>query len=135
MSQNYETTVLNPENPSGERITATIPHSVYSRVYKNDSVQYENIRAACFVLENTARIFKGVRDFNQGGWCFTGRPINWYIREDVVAPFPGNLVYAVYMNPNYTVYEWRAEKCDAADDLCPVNWRSRYTALVWKNTP
>jgi hypothetical protein len=72
--------------------------------------------------------------FNQGGWCYTARPEEWYIKEGIAVPFPKELVFAVYLNPYLRVYEGRAEHVDAADPLCPVNWRTRYRGLTWKNT-
>ena len=82
---------------------------------KHSRVDFENLRAAKHVLDNTERIFYGVRAFNQGGWCYTGRPTEWYIKEGIIIPFPNKLVFAVYMNPQMMVYECRAEQA-AIDD-------------------
>jgi hypothetical protein len=85
------------------------------------------------VLENTKRIFSGVRRFNDGGWCFTGRPEMWYIRENVRAPFQKEYVFAVYLNPALNVYEARAERVAKDDEYSPCDWQDRYFALIWKS--
>ncbi len=71
--------------------------------------------------------------FNQGGWCYTGRPAECYIREAVIVPFPKDRVFAVYLNPNLQVYECRAEYSAGDDPLCPVDWQERYRGLTWKS--
>jgi hypothetical protein len=125
---------IDPNDPTGPKIDAIFPGVYTLRLYKYSPVDYENLRAAKHVLENPKRIFFGVRVFNQGGWCYTGRPPEWYIKERAVVPFPKDRVFAVYLNPNMQVYECRAEYTDAVDPLCPVNWQDRYRGLTWKST-
>jgi hypothetical protein len=134
MSKDYLQPIINPTDPTGEKIHAVLPHPLILVYYKLYPVRYENLRAAKFVLENPERIFTGVRQFNEGGWCFTGRPKLWYIREGVRAPFPDNLIFAVYLNSRFVVYECRAERAASDDRSCPVDWQNRYNGLVWKNT-
>src|SRR5437867_2194753 len=93
--QNYLVDIINPENVNGPKIKAIIPHRVYLRFYWKSPVKYENLVAAKFVLENPLRIFSRVRQFNEGGWCFTGKPTSWNIREGVRVPFLEHLVFAV----------------------------------------
>ena len=134
MGKDFCIDVLNPEDPSGPKISATMPHRYFSHLYKYHPVQYENLRAAKVVLEAPSRIFNGVRAFNEGGWCFTGRPENWTIAERITAPFPDKLVFAVYLNQGFLVYECRAEPAAEDDPLSPKGWQDRYSALVWKRT-
>jgi len=105
MSADYIQPILDPEDPEGPRVQAVLPGRLISYYYKFHPVNYENLRAAKFVLEHPKRLFAGIRAFNEGGWCFTGRPETWHIREDVTAPFPANLVFAVYLNSRCFVYE------------------------------
>ncbi len=91
-------------------------------------------RAAEYVLENVTRIFRGIRKLNEGFWCFTGRPVEWYIRRDVIVPFPDTLIFAVCMDSRMRVYDCRAERAADDDPMCPVDWRGRYEGLVWKST-
>ncbi len=132
MGKDYFTEVINPSDPKGPKTTAIIPYQLILNYYKFSPVRYENFRVAKEVLENPQRIFSGIRQFNEGGWCFTGKPESWYIRQAVQAPFPNNLVFTVYLNSNYYVYEARAEACAEDDFLCPKDWKNRYGALVWK---
>lgn len=134
MAADYSCKTVDPTNPRGERIDAIFPGDLTLRMYKYSPVQYENLRAAKFVLENARRIFFGIREFNDGGWCYTARPVEWHVRPNVIAPFPENLIYAVYVNPNMRVYEWRAEPVDEDDPFCPDDWQNRYRGMTWKNT-
>ena len=104
------------------------------RYYKYSPVRYWNLIAAKFVLEYPQRIFWGVREYNEGGWCYTARPQEWFVKESIKAPFPKDTVFAVYLNPNLRVYECRAEYAADDDPMCPIDWRNRYRGLVWKST-
>ncbi len=132
MANDYFINIINPLDPAGEPTRARIPHRVYLQYFKFYPVRYENLRATKHVLENPLRIFSGVRAFNEGGWCFTGRPISWYIRPDVVVPFPAELVFCVYLNARLSMYEARADKGATDDPDCPAAWQNRYQELVWK---
>jgi hypothetical protein len=133
MPNNFLIDIINPDNPSGAKETAIIPHWLILNYFKYAPVRYENLRAAKHVLENTKRIFAGVRRFNDGGWCFTGRPDMWYVKENVRVTFPKELVFAVYLNPRLYVYEARAEQVATDDEFSPCEWRDRYSALIWKS--
>ena len=40
-----------------------------------------------------------IREFNDGGWCFTGRPKNWYIKENVEVPVPRHSMFSmIFLN-------------------------------------
>ena len=134
MADNFACKTIDPNNPTGPKVDAIFPGGLTLRYFKYMPVRYLNLVAAKFVLENTQRIFSGVREFNEGGWCYTGWPAEWYVKENEKAPFPRDMVFAVYLNPNMRVYECRAEYAAEDDRLCPVDWRNRYRGLTWKNT-
>ena len=134
MAADYACKTINPSDPDGPKIDAIFPGDLTTRYYKYSPVRYQNLKAAKFVLEHTDRIFFGVREFNEGGWCYTARPAQWHIRENTTAPFPNDMVYAVYLNPNMRVYECRAERAAQDDPKCPVDWQNRYRGLTWKST-
>ena len=134
MARNIACKIIDPRNPTGPKIEGIFPEDLSVRYLKYSPVRFWNLIAAKYVLEHTQRIFFGVREFNEGGWCYTGRPSEWYIRERIVVPFPKGLVFAVYLNPFMKVYESRAERADADDPMCPVDWQQRYGELIWKST-
>lgn len=125
---------LNPLDPMGTKIEITIPGDLIERFHKTEPVKYENFRAVKKVLDNPLRIFSGVRTFNEGGWCYVGRPDVWCVRERVIMDFPKHLVFAVYVNPAMFLYEFRGERADSSDPLNPINWEDRYGGVVWKST-
>jgi hypothetical protein len=134
MSKDYFQPIINPSNPGGAKLDAILPARLILNYFKYYPVRYENLRAAKHVLEYPRRIFTGVRQFNEGGWCFTGRPHVWYVQEHVQTPFPDNLVFAVYLNSRFVVYECRAERAANDDPNCPEDWQNRYGGLIWKST-
>ena len=134
MAADYYCETLNPRDPKGPKAKILFPGCFTEKLYKTAPVDYENLRAAKFVLENVRRIFFGLRRFTEGGWCYTGRPEEWCVRPDVTATFPSNRVFAVYVNSRLHVFQCRAEYADENDRDCPRNWESRYRGLIWKNT-
>lgn len=134
MAADYACRTRDPQNPVDGFVDAIFPADLTLQWYKSSPVRYENLRAAKYVLEHVERIFRGIREFNRGGWCYTGRPTEWHLRKDVVAPFPSKLVFAVYLNPRLRVYEARAEVAAIDDPMSPKDWANRYEGLVWKHT-
>jgi len=134
LADDFACETIDPGDPTGAKAKAIFPGDYTTRLFKYSPVDYWNLIAAKHVLEHTERIFFGVRELNEGGWCYTGRPIEWYIKEGVVASFPDNMVFAVYLNPNMRVYECRAEYVADDDPHCPNDWQTRYRGLTWKST-
>jgi len=133
LTADFACKTINPEDTGGPKVDAVFPGYLTSKSFNVTPVNYWNLIAAKYVLENVKRIFTGVREYNEGGWCYTGRPEEWYIREQVIVPFPEQPVFAVYLNPKMRVYEWRAEYAAEDDHFCPVQWQNRYRGLVWKS--
>jgi len=134
LTRNYQYQTINPEDPTGPKIDVTIPGDLILKFYTTNYVKYQNFEAAKYVLDNPRRIFSGVRQFNEGGWCYVGCPQNWYIKERVCVPFPDNMIFTVYLNLNMFLYEFRAELRDDDDPLSPIDWKYRYRGLIWKST-
>ena len=135
MTADFEWETIDPNNPTGPKVTVIFPGHYTLYLYKHAPVSFLNLQAAKYVLDNPERVFSGVRRLNEGEWwCYTGRPNEWHIREGVVATFPRDKVFAVYLNSRMRVYECRAEYAADDDPLCPVNWQTRYKGLTWKNT-
>ncbi|MCX7425269.1 MAG: hypothetical protein NTW96_06545 [Planctomycetia bacterium] len=133
MAADYACLTIDPTNPDGPRIEVVFPAAYTTRLFKYAPVDFENLRSAKYVLENTQRIFFGVRAFNEGGWCFSGRPREWFLKERIVVPFPHDKVFVVYINPRMQVYECRAEFIAEDDPLAPIDWQTRFRGLTWKS--
>ena len=134
MAVDYSCETIDPNNPAGPRIQVIFPAAYTLRLFKYNPVDFEKLRAAKYVLENTGRIFFGVRQFNEGGWCYTGHPPEWTIKPQIVVPFPRDKLFAVYVNPRMHVYECRAELVAPDDASFPRDWKTRYRGLIWKST-
>lgn len=131
---NYEQETIDPGNPSGPKIKVIIPHYIYERAYKYNPVKYENLRAVKEVLENPQRIFWGIREHAEGGWCYVGKPRQLYVKENTIIDFPEDKVFAVYINPRFVVFDWCLEYIDKSNEMSPEGWQERYRSLVWKST-
>jgi hypothetical protein len=131
---NFYHKTLDPNNPTGPKIEVVIPHYIYERFFKYNSIKYENIRAVKEVLDNPLRIFWGIRAHSEGGWCYVGVPTSIYIQENITADFPRDKVFAVYISDNYEVFDWILEYVDDRDNLNPKGWEERYRSLRWKST-
>jgi hypothetical protein len=130
----YRQKTVDPNNPTGPKIEVIIPHCIYDRAYKYTSVKYENLRAAKEVLENPLRIFWGIREHSEGGWCYVGKPAKLYVSETTIIDFPQDKVFAVYVTDRYEVFDWNVEYADDKDALSPKGWESRYRSLKWAST-
>ena len=125
---------VDPNNPTGPKIDVFLPKDICSMVYKYNSVKYDNLRAAKEVLGNPQRIFWGIREHSEGGWCYTGKPVSLYVRENEIIDFPNNMVFAVYINDRYEIFDWIPEYADEKDELSPKNYEERYRSLKWQST-
>lgn len=125
-----------PDSPDDTAtITALIPDELISIYFKTKLVKVYNLETAKHVLELPERIYHGVREYNEGGWCYVGRPEQYAIRPRVWVPLPDHLIFAVYLNPSYHVYEWRLEKVSDNDPLAPLDHENRYGELSWQRKP
>ena len=134
MPNNYFIEVLDPENPSGPKKKATIPYDLILHYYKRLETRYDQFIEAKYVLENTSRLFGRCRLLSDGMWCYSGRPETWHVKPGVIAPFPKELVFAVYLNDRLIVYEFGAEPADPGDPYSPKDYKTRFGELKWKST-
>lgn len=132
--EGFTTQAVDPENPGGPLTEVVIPVDLCTKWYKESSVDFYNLETAKAVLERPERIFSRPRFYEEGGFCYVGRPREWYVRPACKVPLPRNTVFAVYVNPNGRLYEVRLERADADDPACPVDWKRRYGDLLWKAT-
>jgi len=129
----FQLDIINPEDPAGLRVTVTIPCDLIQKWYKFSYVDYQNLETAKFVLGHPIRIFRGIRQYEEGGYCYVGKPATWYIRRDCLVSFPRDKVFTVYLNPNFWLYELRAERAADDDPFSPEDWKNRYEVLLWKS--
>ncbi len=86
------------------------------------------------VLESPRAIFGGVREHQEGGYCYCGKPPNSWTNKAVCCPPPPGKIFVVYVNPQDVVYEWRWEGCDPKENSLPVDWfRSKRFSegMIW----
>lgn len=71
--------------------------------------------------------------------CVVGKPKKWFIGKSkkgkfksVIAPFPSNLVYLVFLSERMSIFEYGAELTDIEDPLSPTGWKNRFVERIWK---
>ena len=134
MAKDYYFDVRDPRNPENATVKSKLPGPLYQKHYKSNFVKYMNLKAAKEVIEDTKLIFAGVREFQEGGWCYVGKPSMHYIRDTITVPIPPGHVFTVYMNPVMMIYEWRLEITEGAGSLLPLGHKARYERLAWQST-
>lgn len=131
----YELAALNPEDPEGNRIKVYLPLDLAHKKLVDHSVKYKNLPAVQGILISPKRIFRGIRQEEEGcwddGWCYVGRPESIWLSDAVQAPLGRTFVYSVYLDGNRVIYLWRSEKSDPGDPLSPIDHAERYGRRVW----
>jgi hypothetical protein len=83
------------------------------------------------VLAHPDAIFEGIRDHQEGGTCYTGRPSCAYTNSgSKIPPVPGK-VYCVYLNPRGHYFVSRWEIADPDVPGLPLGYQGRYRIKVW----
>ena len=134
MTADFSFKIMDPAAPLGPKADCTIPGYLTERHYKCNPTKFNNLLMARTVLDAPLLVFEGVREFNEGGWCFVGRPGQYYLREDVMVPLSDGRVFAVYLNPQLILYEWRLEYAQAPATPFPRGHADRYRRLAWQRT-
>lgn len=134
MARDITIQVVDPDRPPTAYVPAIIPGDIYLHYYKTNEAKYRNLVPAVFVLERPLLIFEGVREYQEGGWCYVGRPEFFFLRPTVQVSLPAGRVFAAYLNPLRRLYEWRLETAEADSSPYPKGHESRYKRLAWKST-
>ncbi|MFN2507197.1 MAG: hypothetical protein ABR589_00295 [Chthoniobacterales bacterium] len=85
-----------------------------------------------YVLQNPSVIFSGLERENfQNGLCYAGLPPVQYLDADVTAPPPRGMIFAVFANADFHIFEWRWEKADSNNYGYPMDAQTRFTQIQW----
>ena len=89
-----------------------------------------DIASAGQVLRKPLVIFENLkREGFEYGLCYAGKPTMY--GQQWENPIAVGLVFAVYMNCEKIVYEWRAEPEDRKYPGYPVDWKRRFGSIKW----
>lgn len=84
------------------------------------------------VLREPSAVFEGVREFQDGGWCYCGIPSRRWFNSGSSGPPPPGMVFTVFVSPRGHVFEWRWERCDELHRTWPKDYAVRFTGgVVW----
>jgi hypothetical protein len=130
----YLVQTINPENPTGDKIDVIITEKNLDYWFAHKPVKFQNlITCGKQVLANPKRIYRGLRELSEGGWCYVGKPDTWFLTVDQEVPFPNNKVFALFVNDRMYLYDFVAELCDPEDPISIINWRTRFGGRVWSS--
>jgi len=115
--------VQEPEDKSGAtRSHAWLAVTELAQCLKHNPWKAHNFRCAKAVLENPDRVFKHIRDGEDGsGWCYSKR-LDRLWSEKGIGRYPArhNTVFTVYVNADCSVFEWGVEESCATDPQSPA---------------
>lgn len=84
------------------------------------------------VLLSPKAIFVGLRQFQQGGVCYVGRPSRRWFDSGSQGPPPPGMVYTVFVNPRDMVFDWGWERSDQENPEWPEGYQDRfYGGRLW----
>src|SRR6516225_1974635 len=85
------------------------------------------------VLKSPIVVFGGLnREGLEEGFCYVGIPPKRHLDADTTVPPKPNRTYAVYMNKDLKIFDWRWEKTDENKQGCPDKWEIRYAKIIWR---
>ena len=82
------------------------PESKFYELRGDSSPLMEGSSVAEVLLDPVA-IFGGIREHQGGGFCYAGKASQRWTNGGARCPPPPAMVFAVYLNARYEVYEWR----------------------------
>ncbi len=82
------------------------------------------------VLTEPVVVFGGLRDLQEGGVCYCGKPQQRWTEGGVRCPPPPNRVFLVFVNPRDEVFDWAWAEEDPEMPGYPVGHESRFKGGV-----
>jgi len=85
------------------------------------------------VLVYPTVVFQGLtREDQAQSLCYAAIPSKRYLDADTTVPPIPDRTFAVYMNKELKIFDWRWEKSDPEKDGYPEKWQTRYEKIVWQ---
>lgn len=79
------------------------------------------------VLMSPTVVFEGLtREDQAESLCYAGIPPRRYLDADTTVPPQPNRTFAVYMNKELKIFDWRWEISDENRRGYPIHWETRY---------
>jgi hypothetical protein len=89
-----------------------------------------DIASAGEVLREPLVIFENLRrEGFEKGLCYSGKPKIFGQQWEM--PTENGMIFAVYINCDKIVYEWRLEKEDVKYSGHPAEWKRRFGTKIW----
>lgn len=136
MTRSFYVEIIDPLNPGGPPVEATIPDFLIAREYKRSDARYANFEVVHLVLREPSRIYRGLREWNHNHWCFVGRPEFWHLEDKATGtvrrlPFPQDLIYAVYLNDRYFVHGFGPRDAEPPGGTHIANSDQHFGGVQW----
>jgi hypothetical protein len=85
------------------------------------------------ILQDPLVGFEGLeREEQEGGYCYAGLPEFQFKEHNITAPPPPKMIFAVYANAEFCVFEWRWELMDPARQGEPKDSETRFRKRLWR---
>lgn len=84
------------------------------------------------LLQDPLTIFQGLeREQQETGYCYAGVPEFQFKEHNITVPPPPGMIFTVYANAEFCVFEWRWEVVDPLDGSCPIDSENRFRQKLW----
>lgn len=97
--------------------------------------KYYGMRLVPEVLLKPTAVFQGLnRPEYSDGYCYAGRPAEWWIDSKVKAPAPPDAVMLVFIKREFglVVLDWEWRRADATNKGSPANWQKDFERMIWQ---
>jgi len=76
-------------------------------------------------------VFSMERDEFNDGFCYCGIPAEKYVTEDAKVPPPPGMVFLIFVNKEFAIFEFRWEKMCKTNSNYPENYDTRFKHKTW----
>ena len=123
--------IRNPKDLDGPQVQAVLPGWLVLKTYKYQEARYHNFRVVMEVLKDPDHIYSGIRNHNDHFWCFSRKPEHWYNKDGHRIPFPKELVYTVYLNDRYEIFDFFPRDALSKDSTYCKDHEQTFGAVIW----
>jgi hypothetical protein len=102
--------------------------------YANAGVggKYFDLFSIPAVLGLPVVVFQGLKREDQAeSLCYAGIPAKRYLSAEITVPPKPGRAFAVYMNNELKIFDWRWEISDESKPGYPLEWATRYETTLW----
>jgi hypothetical protein len=120
-----------PDGGDGQEFRLPSRHVLHWRTKGHERKLFE-VFSIEPVLQSPLAIFEGLeREEFEDGFCYCGIPDKKQVTENSTVPPPPGMVFLIFVNKEFAIFEFRWEKMCAEDFGNPENYKTRFKQKTW----